>query len=63
MLDENHPLNVLRVAVKRRRGGSHFTIASLDYRDFSEAETVRIPALRDALAKPMKGDRASVSDR
>jgi hypothetical protein len=49
MLDENHPLNVLRVAVKRKRGGSHFAIASVDYREFSEVETVRIPALRDGL--------------
>jgi len=50
MLDENHPLNVLRLAVKRRRGGSHFMIASFDYRKFSEVETVRIPALRDSRA-------------
>jgi len=50
MLDENHPLKVLRAALKRKRSRSDFMIASVDYREISEVETIRIPALRDSAA-------------
>src|ERR1041385_5684550 len=46
MFDEGHPLRILCDAVNRKRVGSQFVIASLGYRDFSDAKPVPTPALR-----------------